>query len=153
MRQVFFIVLIAILSLSFVGCGRSDKSKIIETYKYEEGNVELNDVLKDRVGSWIKEGIECYGLVMVTDAKGNVLSVNEIKAVVLMIEKEQIKMKTLEQVNIAPVAGCSKMEVAKGETWWEKEGDLFQTREEAIKYGKTVKIKLKPSLVRRFTVD
>jgi hypothetical protein len=54
---------------------------------------------------------------------------------------------------MAPVAGCSKMEVDKGTVWYEKEGDLFQTRELAVNYGKTVKIKLKPSLVGKFTID
>ncbi len=57
-----------------------------------------------------------------------------MKAKVTTILSDSIKMKALEAVSLAEVKGCTKMGLAKGETWWETEGDLFKTREEALKW-------------------
>jgi hypothetical protein len=43
----------------------------------------------------------------------------------------------MEDVVIAPIQGCTKVGMKKGEMWDEKEGDLFRTREEAVKYIET----------------
>lgn len=147
---IFFSIAVVI---AFQACNSSNKSKEIEKYQYAETKVQLNDVLSKKVGSWIKEGIECYGLVMLTDKDGKVQAVKELKASVLIIQNDKIKMKALEDITLAPKAGCSKMGIAKGETWWEEEGDLFQTREEAIAYGESIKIERKSKAGAKFTVD
>ena len=67
-----------------------------------------------------------------TDKNENPISVKEIKALVVIIQKDKIKMKALEDISMAPKIDCSKMGISKGQTWWELEGDLFQTKEEAI---------------------
>ncbi len=140
-------------SIVLTGCGSRDQSKATGQYTSEQSEVKLNDVLQKKVGSWIKEGSECYGLVVLTDKDGNISSIKEIKAIALIIQSDKIKMKALEDVNMAPKAGCTKMDIAKGETWWEVEGDLFQTREEAIEFKKTVKIDKKSPVGAKFTID
>jgi hypothetical protein len=45
-------------------------------------------------------------------------------------------MKALEKINIGPKEGCSEMGISKGETWMEKDGELFQTKDEAVTYLK-----------------
>jgi len=152
MKQLSKIIWGIILLVGFTACGSRDKSKSIENYKTQDSVVKLNEVLQKSVGSWIEEGKECYGIVQLIDKEGNILSMKEIKAVVLIIQNDKIKMKSLEEVSLAPKAGCSKMGIAKGETWWEEEA-LFQTREEAIAYEKSVQIKHKSPASAKFTVD
>jgi nuclear transport factor 2 (NTF2) superfamily protein len=43
-------------------------------------------------------------------------------------------MKTIESVSLLPGERCDKMGLAYGDTWWEEEGDIFRTREEAEAY-------------------
>jgi hypothetical protein len=69
---------------------------------------------------------------------------------VVEIGKNAVKMKSLESVNLAEIEGCSKYLIDKGETWDEKEGDLYHTREEAIEALKRMKIY---KLSDRATVD
>jgi hypothetical protein len=59
---------------------------------------------------------------------------------VVKVSETLIKMKALETVSLAEVKGCTKMGLAKGDLWEEKEGDLFQTKEEAIAYLKEKKL-------------
>ncbi|MFY9152025.1 MAG: hypothetical protein WAO52_08425 [Prolixibacteraceae bacterium] len=153
MKQItaFFLSLIFIWGIA--GCGSNDKSKQIEKYKYDESANKLNDLLKKKVGSWIQEGMECYGLIIMTDKDGQLQALKEIKAMVLIIQSDKIKMKALEDASLAPKAGCTKMGITKGETWWEEEGDLFKTREEAIAFGKTVKIHRRSPAGAKFTID
>ncbi len=134
MKKLALIILGSIFFFSFWGCGPRDKSKVLEKYKYEAGGAQLNDVLQKKVGSWIQEGMTCYGVVILTDENGLPKKLKEIKAKVISIQKDMIKVKSLEDITLAPVKGCSKMGMKSGETWEETEGDLFQTKEEAIKF-------------------
>ena len=59
-----------------------------------------------------------------------------VKAKVIAINNNEIKMKSLENVSLMEVQGCSKMGLSKGETWLEADGDLFKTKEEALAYLK-----------------
>lgn len=154
MRKLSIIFISIAVMVVLQACNsNSNKSKEIEKYQYTETKVELNEVLKKKVGSWIQEGSECYGLVMMSDPDGNVKDVKEMKAVVLIIQNDKIKMKSLENVTLAPKEGCTKMGISKGETWWEEDGDLFQTREEAIAFGKSIKTKVKSAAGTKFTID
>lgn len=153
MNKSTAIILAVIVLFVIFGCGSTDKSKILEKYSEGVAKIKLNDTLQRKLGSWIYEGKECYGLATIIDEEGNVSSLTEVKAVVLIIQNNKIKMKSLERISLAPRPGCPKMAIEKGDTWWEEEGDLFQTREEAIEFGKTIKLHKKSSIGLKFTVD
>ena len=76
----------------------------------------------------------CYGIIILTDKDGLPRKVEAIEAKVISIQPDKIKMKAMEDLVLAPVEGCTKIGIKKGETWDELEGDLFQTRAEAIKH-------------------
>jgi hypothetical protein len=88
----------------------------------------------------VKEGITCYGVVVGIDKDGKPLYGKPVKAKVVNIKGNEVKMKALESVSLAEVKGCTKMGIKKNETWIEKEADLFQTEEEAINFLKQKKI-------------
>lgn len=137
MKQLNSVIFLVILAGAIWGCGSGNKSKQIKDYKYTEEKAAINDSINKKVGLWIKEGMICYGIVLSLDPKGNPSRVKEIEAKVISIQPDLIKMKSMEDLIIAPVQGCTKIGMKKGETWDEKEGDLFQTRAEAIKYIET----------------
>jgi len=121
------------LALSITSCNNtSKKSEEIASYAYKEEKVEMNSELKAAIPSWVKEGTVCYGLVVQVDEKHNPVKGKPVKAKVVQIGKDAIKMKALETVSLVEVEGCSKMGVSKGETWDENEGDLYLTLDEAI---------------------
>lgn len=130
--------LAVVFILSLFACNSSKKSKQIEQYDYTEEKVELSDHLKSRIGDWIEEGVICYGLVVMSDMDGIIRAAKPIKAKVIFLYNDKIKMKALEDVSVAPKEGCNKMGISKGETWMEKRGDLFKTEEEAISFAKTM---------------
>jgi len=86
------------------------------------------------VGSWAKEGVTCYGIVVLGDGNGLPKKVIEIQATIVSIQTDKIIMKSLDDFSFAPVEWCSKISIKKGETWNETEGELFLTREEAIQF-------------------
>lgn len=153
MKKLSSIIILVAVVIVFQACNSSNKSKEIEKYTYTEEKVQLNDVLSKRVGSWIKEGSECYGLIVMSDKDGNIQTIKELKAVVLIIQNDKIKMKALEDVSLAPKKGCTKMGISKGETWWEEDGDLFQTRDEAIAFANSVIQEKKPATGGKFTIN
>ena len=124
-------VIILLLAFSLSGCNSDGKSDKEESYDYSESNAELNAELKAKIGDWLKQGVECYGVLVALDGDGLPQVGMPIRAKVIRIKKDQIKMKSLDNVNFGPQKGCTKMGIASGETWWEKDGDLFQTEEEA----------------------
>lgn len=146
------LVSIAIIVV-FQACNSTSKSKEIEKYAYSEAKTELNEMLNKKVGSWIKEGMECYGIIMLRSPEGKIQAIKDIQAVVLIIQNDKIKMKALETVSLAPKAGCTKMGISKGETWWEEDGDLFQTREEAIAFEQSIEKEVKSPAGTKFTID
>lgn len=147
-------ILIPLIILSFFSCKNKSKSKEIADYKYSS-EIQLNETLQKRVGSWIKEGDICYGILAATDTDGEIVRARLIKAKVSVIRTDAIKMRALESVTIAPQNGCTKMGLEKGDTWWEKEGDLFQTKEEAFEFAKKALKSSRSKNIRgsRFTVD
>lgn len=134
MKQLILIIAGALLLLNISGCGQPDKSKILEQYKYDESKIVSKEMIPKNLGSWVKEGISCYGLVIVHDESGYPLRIKEVKAKVISIQPDKIKMKSLENINLSPVVGCNKFTLREGEDWDEIEGDLFQTKEEAVKF-------------------
>ncbi len=148
----FRTLLLALLLVTVYSCKNKNKSEEIASYGYSS-EVKLSKQLQERVGSWIEEGIECYGIIVMYDEQGIIKNAQSIKAKALAITEKAIKMKALETVSLAPKEGCTKMGIDKGDTWWENEGDLFRTKEEADAYIKELKSKNVPQKDNHFTVD
>ena len=134
MKQIILIIAGILLLLSVVACSQRDKSKILEQYKYTEETSVLTILHKNKLGSWIKEGMTCYGIIMVRDENGIPKRMKEIHAKVISIHSESIKMEALEDIIINPIVGCNKVSLKKGECWDEVDGELFKTKEETIQY-------------------
>jgi len=132
-RNLIFL-LSAILILS--ACNRNRESGNEVMYDYEEEVGELSAELQKKIGSWAEVGSVCYGCVVSVDEYGNYMIGKPVKAKILRFKGDSVRMKALEAVSVAEgeLEGCTKMGLARGETWWETEGDLFKTREEAEKY-------------------
>lgn len=145
-------LLLALLLVSVSSCNHKKKSEEIASYSYSS-EVKLCETLEKRVGTWIEEGLECYGIIVMYDEKGNLTKAQSIKARTLVITEKAIKMKALESVSLAPTEGCTQMGLEKGDTWWENEGDLFKTKEEADAYIEKLKKSKIPQKDNHFTVD
>ncbi len=130
MKHLFSILIFSVCTL-FISCNSSSKSNPDETYEYIEETVELNDFLKQRIGDWAEEGLICYGVVVLVDSDGTIKDGAPVKSKIVRIKSDSIKMKSLEDINLSEVSGCDKIGISRGENWWETEGDLFKTREEA----------------------
>ncbi len=138
MRNTFTILALSAFIFIFTSCNSNHQkiSNSKDTYQYVEKKAELTGILKQKVGSWAKEGEICYGVMVATNSKGKAEYGKPVKAKIINIESDRIKMKSLEDINLGEKKGCSKLSVSSGTTWWEKDGDLFKTKEEAISFLK-----------------
>jgi len=127
-------IAIVVFAVAFSACKSGDRSKELSQYTYDGDNQILNEALKTKVGKWIEEGATCYGILILQDENGLPKKLKEVKAKVILLESDKIKMKSLEDITLAPVEGCNKLGIRKGETWWETEGDLFLSKEEAVSF-------------------
>ena len=132
--KILFTLLLIFGIFFLPGCNTGKKSDEIKNYSWQEEKALLNPELQARLGSWVEEGTVCWGLVVTVDKNGTIHRGLPVKAKVISFQKDSIKMKALEMVNLAQIKGCTKMGLAKGETWWEEDGDLFKTKEEAVSY-------------------
>lgn len=120
------------LPLFLFSCNSSKKPNEVASYSYEEEKIEMSAELKEKMPEWVEEGKICYGLVIQLTEDEKPAKGKPIKAKVVQIGKDAVKMKALETVNVAEVEGCTKMGISKGETWDESDGDFYLTREDAI---------------------
>lgn len=134
MRQLILLFAFITLLSYLAGCGQGDKSKLLKQYKYDDGKDVEAIVLNKKLDSWVKEGITCYGIIIVYNDVERPTRVREVYAKVISIEPDKIVMRSLENIAMSPVKGCVKFSLSKGEDWNEVEGDLFLTKEEAIKF-------------------
>lgn len=134
LKHMFVIVACTLLLTNIAGCGRGDKTKILEQYKYEDDSGILTVNVNKKLEPWVKEGIKCFGIIMVCDLAGKPLRVKEVSVQVVNIQPDGIKMKALEDVIINRAIECRKVSFKKGESWEEEYGEIFATRSEAIKY-------------------
>ncbi|MCK3683400.1 hypothetical protein [Maribellus sp. YY47] len=135
------VLLSLIITLSITSChNASKKSEEIASYTYKEEKVEMNSKLRANIPQWVKEGTICYGLVVQVDGNDNPVKGKPVKAKVVQMGRDAIKMKALETVSLVEVEGCTKMGISKGETWDENEGDLYLSFEEAVDALKKMKI-------------
>ncbi len=129
-KLVYFLVLLTPFIL--FSCNSSKKSDEVASYSYKEEKIEMNNELKAKIPDWVEEGKICYGLVVQLNENKKPVKGKPIKAKVVQINENSVKMKALETVSLVEVKGCSKMGLTKGQTWDENEGDLYLTLEEAI---------------------
>ena len=134
-KQAFILCLV--LFIGMAGCQSKNRSEEIKNYAYQVKTATLNEKMQLKVGDWVKEGIVCYGLVVLVNAEGVPLRGLPVKSKIVSISADSLKMKSLENVSLSPVKGCKKMGLSKGEIWWEKDGDLFKTKEEAEAFLKS----------------
>jgi len=130
------IILLFSSAILFFGCSNKKRAAEVAGYSYTEKSIPAPGSKVKIPGDWVKEGAVCYGLIVAVDKEGKQLSGKPVKAEVVKITDSEIKMKALESVSLAEVKGCTKMGLAKGDGWSEQEGDLFQTKEEAIEFLK-----------------
>lgn len=134
MKQNSLLLLALIISL-LIGCNTSPKKSTGNVAQDTEEAEKLNDTLQAKIGSWAKEGAECYGIIVLVNAQKKVEFGRSAKTTIVRIKRDSIKVKALEDVNMGKIEGC--MGITVGYTWWEKEGDLFATRDEANNYLKS----------------
>ncbi len=129
------LTLICFSLLLLLGCGSGDKSKILEQYKYDETHEKPTAAVQSKFAPWVKEGVDCYGIVVVYDDNTkSPLRVKEIHVKITAVGSEKIRVASLENIIMSQVKGCNKYSVKVGEVGEETGEELFQTREEAIKY-------------------
>ncbi len=128
--QLLSLIFLVLLTLS--SCNSQKKSNEVASYQYEEEKVEMSAELRSIVPEWVVKGKICYGLVVQIDSNKNPIKGKTIKAKVIEIQRDAIKMKALESVSLVEVEGCTKMGLNKGDVWDEKDGDFYLTKEAAI---------------------
>lgn len=134
MKQIILVIVCIWLIVNIAGCGPRDKSKILAQYKYDDSaSVSATSTVK-KLEPWVKEGVNCWGIIMVTDNAGNPLRIKEVHVKVIGIKPQSVKLQALENVILGRTIQCNKVTFKKGDSWNEEYGDLFKTREEAIKY-------------------
>lgn len=139
MKNQLSILSILLLMLLF-SCNSQKKSDEVANYVYEEKGTTINSELQKRFGDWIEEDLICYGIVVALNEEKIPTRGKPVKSKIIKINGDSIQMKALENINIAPSAGCAKMGISRGQTWIEFEGDIFKTEEDAIKYLKELNI-------------
>lgn len=132
MKRLFTLQLIALLVL-VVSCRQNPADQRVTAAMTNDTisqDVTLNAEMEKKIGSWVKKGTECYGIVVGYFADGSTIG-KSVKCKVVAIKPDKVRMKTIESVKLLEGEGCDKMGLAYGDTWWEEEGDIFRTREEA----------------------
>jgi len=124
--------ILIIIILFLFSCNSQKKTNEVASYEYEEEKVEMSAELRSKTPEWVVEGKICYGLVVQIDSKKNAVKGKPIKAKVIQIQKNTIKMKALETVSLVKVVGCTKMGLNKGDFWDEEDGDFYLTKKDAI---------------------
>jgi hypothetical protein len=133
MKKSFYSFVVIISLILMTSCGNSNEGEGVRASDASQkisGDVNLNSDLQSKVGAWLKKDVECYGIVVGYFADGSTLG-KSVRCKVVAIKPDKIKMKTIESVSLLPGEGCDKMGLAYGDTWWEEDGDIFLTREEA----------------------
>jgi len=130
MKYLFLSTILAVIMM-LSACNSSNKSSPETTYEYVEEKYELNDMLKQKIGDWAEEGVVCYGLIVLKHEDGTLDYGVPVKSKILRIKSDSIKMKSLEKINLGDNSSCSQMGISYGQKWWESEGDIFKTKEEA----------------------
>lgn len=134
MKYALFIIACILLIIGTESCGNRDKSKNIASYAFNKDTSVVTAPVARKPEPWVKEGIACWGIVIVVDNAGKPLRMKEVHVKVKSIEPEGIKLEALEDINLGRTIECNKVNFKKGESWNEQHGDLFKTQKEAIQF-------------------
>lgn len=135
MKNVIKSVLVIIPVFMLASCNTREvkpDAEVIASINQDK-EVILNENLDTKVGAWVDEGVECYGIIISIFSDGKTVG-KPVKAKVMSVKPDKIKMKAVESVSIMEGVGCDKLGLNYGETWWETEGDIFRTKEDAVEY-------------------
>lgn len=121
----------------FASCGDKNVSKktVNDLQFYIDRNAgRKKNKNQDKFPDWVKVGAEGYGIaIIVSNVPGEDVNVGvPIKCRIVDEKKDGFKCLTLEDVPFYGRVGCDKLGIHKGEMWWETEGELYKTKEEAI---------------------
>lgn len=139
--KISYIIILLIGLGSFASCHRVDK-KAAQTegeylMKLEKAKAGPQDTTAisieefQRRFGWVQEGTEGYAVVT-APINGHYYG-RPIKARVIRKTDRELKLRFLESVMVAPAKKCPA-EVKSGQTYWEKRGAFWQTRDEARQY-------------------
>ncbi len=131
MKKLILLVIL-LTSICIISCNSSKNSEEIASYTYQEKKVEMSDALRIKIPDWVKEGEICYGLVVQVTKEGKPVSGKPVKAKVVQIDENSVKMKALETVILFEGADRNLKGINKGQVWDEKEGDLYLSFDEAV---------------------
>ena len=131
MRKLVLLVILG-TSLCIISCNSSKNSEEIASYTYQEKEIAMSDALLVKIPAWVEEGKICYGLVVQVTKENKPVSGKPVKAKVVQIDENSVKMKALETVILFEGTDRNLKGINKGQVWDEKEGDLFLTSDEAI---------------------
>lgn len=120
MNRIFFV-----LFLVFAACAPKTK-----TLNNEPNPEAINQPAANNVADWVKKGSEGYGIIISELSSGKVIA-KAVRIKVVSIRADQIKVKALESVSLLG-GDCNKLGISYGETWWEKDGDIYKTEREAL---------------------
>jgi hypothetical protein len=135
-RKYLLLSVIALIAMTLTFCRQSETSPVDRDSSLVEKKDSLNTIAgsaNPKIGEWVQKGVECYGIVIVNFADGRTIG-KAVKCKVMALKPDKVKMKTIESVSLMESEGCDKLGLAYGDTWWELEGDIFKTKEEADKY-------------------
>jgi len=131
-----YLSIIFLLPIFLFSCNSQKKSNEVASYEYEEANIEMSTDLRNKTPEWVVEGKICYGLIVQTkeDKNKNKIPIfgKPVKAKVVLIKEDAIILKALERVSLVEVENCTKQRLNKGDTWEEKDGDFYLTKQDAI---------------------
>ena len=131
MRKLVLLVILG-TSLCIISCNSSKNSEEIASYTYQEKEIAMSDALLVKIPAWVEEGKICYGLVVQVTKENKPVSGKPVKAKVVQIDENSVKMKALETVILFEGTDRNLKGINKGQVWDEKEGDLFLTSDEAV---------------------
>jgi len=90
----------------------------------------INKPTANNVADWVEKGSEGFGIIISELSNGKVIA-KPVRIKVVSVRSDQIKVKALESVSLLS-GGCDKLGISYGETWWEKDGDIYKTEREAL---------------------
>ena len=137
-KKYLLLSMITVITLVLTFCRQSDKSTVGNEVSYvakTDTSSAASATINIKIADWVQKGVECYGIVIVNFADGRTIG-KAVKCKVMARKPDQVKMKTIESVSLMESEGCNKLGLAYGDTWWETEGDIFKTKEEAETYLK-----------------
>lgn len=130
---VFF--LLSILVFASCGEGKVSKNSGSDLQFYIDRNAGRKNMKnQDKFLEWVEVGAEGYGIVIiVSNSPEEKVTVGvPVKCRIVDEKRNGFKCLTLEDVEFYGGLGCDKLGLKKGEMWLESEGDLYQTKQEAM---------------------